>query len=235
MTVVQTLALSPMSTSVTSSRTPLLGPPTRCGSQAPPPHVHLLPLTSHFGAGIALERLSAWAGPYQRGSTHQTLHTAHLAGGKPSILTPPALELCTTSTSALSPTSTSLSPLDFSSLGASNCQGVQVMFSKKFSHHVHSHKSSGRLEMFLQFNNHSAGGWGRATGDRSVPLWQTTPNLGFSYQEMHAPSPGSQFSSKSPPFAVMLLSWLTQALALSWALFSGLCVSNCPVSIQELI
>lgn len=57
------------------------------------------------------------------------------------------------------------------------------MSSKKFSHCVHSH-SSGRVKIFLQFNSHLAGGWGRATREMSVPLWQTTPNLGFTHQEM---------------------------------------------------
>lgn len=99
------------------------GPLRGCTSSPSP-----LPVGLAFGKAVLLGTVLS------RGLCSYDCHRVHLASGKLSIFTPHTLELGPMPTSARSPHFASCSPLDFSRLGASNCQGVRATFSKEFSH-----------------------------------------------------------------------------------------------------
>lgn len=136
----------PVGTSMSSFRSCPLEPLTQCGTQAPQavPQGHLHGHTSSpLPCGLPLP----WK---DRPLGHTPIRRAVLIGLSTvstqlvgnSILMFKTLVVGAMPTSA--PHSASLSPLAFTRLPATNCQWVQVTFSKEFSHHDHFCRSSGR-------------------------------------------------------------------------------------------
>lgn len=174
------------------------------GASSPSP----LPVGLAFGKAVLLGRVLS------RGLCSYDCHRVHLVSGKFSIFTPQTLELGPVPTSARSPHFASFSPLDFPT-SVPPMPGVQATVSKEFSH-VHCH----RAQDVLQFNGHSAGGWGRVTVIRQS-LLANSSNLGFPHQEVYALSPGSQVSSKRCSLTLVTLMLVTQACRPSWHLPQG--------------
>ena len=113
------------------------------------------------------------------------------------MLTPQSLELCTTSASALSPHSASLSPSDFTSLGASDCQGGRLCF-LKISRTVSTPTAQERSRYFFSSTViQLVGGAGRRVRCQFPSGKQQT--WGSPTRKC------SQFSSKRFSFAVMIL------------------------------